>query len=605
MQSVATFAALLVVAVLLVPLFKRAGLGTVLGYLAAGVLIGPFGLGLVHDAENLLHTAELGVVLLLFVIGLELQPSRLWALRKPVFGLGGLQFFGVGSLLIGGALIFGLDWPMAILVGLTLALSSTAFVLPTLAERHELHSRYGRGTFAILLFQDLMVIPLLAVLPLLGAGSGDAGVSPLVGLGVLVVAILIGRPVLDLVFRHVMRVNSREMFTAAALATALGLALLLEASGLSMSLGAFVAGVLLSDSDFRHELEAAILPFQGLLMGFFFIAVGMTINLGMIVAHPVNVLGLTVALILVKGFGLYGLRLAFRGNKRVSRMQALALAQCGEFAFVLFGAAQANALLPQEMVAQLNLSMALAPLLFILGDRLNARDAAANPVETPERDALPDAPNPVVVAGFGRVGQVLGRILIARKVPFTALDIDHEEVQMVKRFGIQAYYGNAAHLDVLHAAQVGEAKIFVLAIDNIETSLRAAELVRKHFPHVTVIARARNRFHAYRLMDLGVELIARETFRSTLEMTGMVFEQLGKPADKVKQILDRFAAHDIALLKREQALYHDENQLIQSANEANHELAQILEEELGVVLVDPSTPPPDAPPATPASAATS
>ena len=609
MQSVATFAALLVVAVLLVPLFKRAGLGTVLGYLAAGVLIGPFGLGLVHDAENLLHTAELGVVLLLFVIGLELQPSRLWALRKPVFGLGGLQFFGVGSLLIGGALIFGLDWPMAILVGLTLALSSTAFVLPTLAERHELHSRYGRGTFAILLFQDLMVIPLLAVLPLLGAGSGDAGVSPLVGLGVLVVAILIGRPVLDLVFRHVMRVNSREMFTAAALATALGLALLLEASGLSMSLGAFVAGVLLSDSDFRHELEAAILPFQGLLMGFFFIAVGMTINLGMIVAHPVNVLGLTVALILVKGFGLYGLRLAFRGNKRVSRMQALALAQCGEFAFVLFGAAQANALLPQEMVAQLNLSvalsMALAPLLFILGDRLNARDAAANPVETPERDALPDAPNPVVVAGFGRVGQVLGRILIARKVPFTALDIDHEEVQMVKRFGIQAYYGNAAHLDVLHAAQVGEAKIFVLAIDNIETSLRAAELVRKHFPHVTVIARARNRFHAYRLMDLGVELIARETFRSTLEMTGMVFEQLGKPADKVKQILDRFAAHDIALLNREQALYHDENQLIQSANEANHELAQILEEELGVVLVDPSTPPPDAPPATPASAATS
>lgn len=607
MQSVATFAALLVVAVLLVPLFKRAGLGTVLGYLAAGVLIGPFGLGLVHDAENLLHTAELGVVLLLFVIGLELQPSRLWALRKPVFGLGGLQFFGVGSLLVGGALFLGLDGPMAILVGLTLALSSTAFVLPTLAERHELHSRYGRGTFAILLFQDLMVIPLLAVLPLLGAG--DAGVSPLVGLGVLVVAIMIGRPVLDVVFRHVMRVNSREMFTAAALATALGLALLLEASGLSMSLGAFVAGVLLSDSDFRHELEAAILPFQGLLMGFFFIAVGMTINLGMIVAHPVNVLGLTIALILVKGFGLYGLRRLLRGDRRVARMQALALAQCGEFAFVLFGAAQANALLPQEMVAQLNLSvalsMALAPLLFILGDRLNARDATDAPAEAPEADALPDAPNPVVIAGFGRVGQILGRILIARKVPFTALEMNHEEVQMVKRFGIQVYYGNAAHLDVLHAAGVDEAKIFVLAIDDIESSLRTAALVRKHFPHVKVVARARNRFHAYRLMDLGIELIARETFRSTLEMTGMVFETLGKPADKTKQILDRFAIHDIELLKRERALYHDENQLIQSANEANEELAQILEEELGVTLPEPSlAPPEDTPPSGSAPAPT-
>ncbi|TVO51944.1 monovalent cation:proton antiporter-2 (CPA2) family protein [Denitromonas halophila] len=595
MQSVATFAALLAVAVLLVPLFKRAGLGTVLGYLAAGVLIGPSGFGVVTDGENLLHTAELGVVLLLFIIGLELQPSRLWALRKPVFGLGGLQFFGVGSFLIAGAWLLGFDWPIAIMIGLTLALSSTAFVLPTLGERHELHSRYGRETFAILLFQDLMVIPLLALLPLLGAARSDGDVSPLVGLGFLAVVVLIGRPVLDAIFRHVTRINSREMFTAAALATALGLALLLQLGGLSMSLGAFVAGVLLSDSDFRHELEASIAPFQGLLMGFFFIAVGMTINLGMIVEHPLNVLGLTVALILVKGGGMYGLRRLARGSKKVSRMQALALAQCGEFAFVLFGVAQASQLLEPEVVAQLNLSVALsmatAPLLFILADRLNAREAAATATIEPETEDMPDLPNPVVMAGFGRVGQIVGRVLLARNVPFTALDIDHEEVKTMKRFGIQAYYGNAAHLEVLHAARIDDAKVFVLAIDDIETSLRCAEMVRKHFPQVTIVARARNRFHAYRLMDLGVELLMRETFRSSLDMTRMIFEVLGKTPEKSQQIVDRFAEHDGELLKREQALYHDEHQLIQSAREATEELSLILEQELGDAL--PENPSPD------------
>ena len=588
MQSVATFAALLAVAVLLVPVFKRAGLGTVLGYLAAGVLIGPSGFGVVSDGENLLHTAELGVVLLLFIIGLELQPSRLWALRKPVFGLGGLQFFGVGSFLIAGAWLLGFEWPIAIMIGLTLALSSTAFVLPTLGERHELHSRYGRETFAILLFQDLMVIPLLALLPLLGAARSESDVSPLVGLGFLAVVVLIGRPVLDAIFRHVTRINSREMFTAAALATALGLALLLQLGGLSMSLGAFVAGVLLSDSDFRHELEASIAPFQGLLMGFFFIAVGMTINLGMIVEHPLNVLGLTIALVLVKGGGMYGLRRLARGSKQVSRMQALALAQCGEFAFVLFGVAQASQLLEPDVVAQLNLSVALsmatAPLLFILADRLNAREAAANPKAEPESEDMPDLPNPVVMAGFGRVGQIVGRVLLARNVPFTALDIDHEEVKTMKRFGIQAYYGNAAHLEVLHAARIDDAKVFVLAIDDIETSLRCAEMVRKHFPHVTIVARARNRFHAYRLMDLGVELLMRETFRSSLDMARMIFEALGKAPEKSQQIIDRFAAHDTELLKREQALYHDERQLIQSAREATEELGLILEQELGDAL---------------------
>ena len=589
MQSLATFAALLAVAVLLVPLFKRAGLGTVLGYLVAGVLIGPSGFSVVSDPENLLHTAEVGVVLLLFIIGLELKPSRLWALRRSVFGLGVLQVFGVGSLLIGGALLFGLDWPLAIIVGLTLALSSTAFVLPTLTERHELNTAYGREVFSILLFQDLMVIPLLAVLPLLGGGAHGSDVSPLIGMGMLAVAVLVGRPLLDRVFVHVTRINSREMFTAAALATALGLGLLLQAGGLSMSLGAFVAGVLLSDSDFRHELEASILPFQGLLMGLFFIAVGMGIDLGMIVEHPINVLGLTIALLLVKGGALYGLRRLFRGSVKVARMQALALAQCGEFAFVLFGAAQQGGVMPAAVVSQLNLSvalsMAIAPLLFILGDRINAREAAGMAPEP--ADDMPDDANPVVIAGFGRVGQIVARLLLARKVSFTALDKDHAQVKLVRRFGSEAYFGDAAQLEVLHAAGVGECRVFVLAIDDIEASLCAAELVRKHFPEVTIVARARNRFHAYRLMDLGVERILRETFLSSLELTRQVFDVLGKDVGRTRQMLDRFAEHDEKMLKREQALYHDETQLIQTAREAREELVGLLEQDSASVVLPP------------------
>ena len=583
MQSIATLAALLAVAVLLVPLFKRAGLGTVIGYLAAGVLIGPWGFGVVRDPENLLHTAEVGVVLLLFVIGLELQPSRLWALRKSVFGLGALQVGGCAAVMAPAAHLLGLDWPLAVVVGLTLALSSTAFVLPTLAERNEMGSLFGRETFGILLFQDLLVIPLLAVLPLLGAQSHDGeGTNPLVGVGILVAAILVGRPLLDLVFRHVTRINSREMFTAAALATALGLGLLLQAGGLSMSLGAFVAGVLLSDSDFRHELEASILPFQGLLMGLFFIAVGMGIDLGMIVHHPLNVLGLTLALVLIKGGSFFVLRRLTGCDTRRSRMQALILAQCGEFAFVLFGAAQEGGLLPAAVVAQLNLSvalsMALAPFLIIWGDRLDARSAAA--VEAPPPDEMPDEHAPVVIAGFGRVGQIVGRVLLARRVRFTALDKDHSEVKTIRRFGIEAFYGDAAQLEVLHAAKVGEAQVFVLAIDDIEASLLSAETVRRHFPDVTIVARARNRFHAYRLMDLGVELIIRETFLSSLDMARQVFETLGKPAERARDIVARFAEYDGRILRREQALYHDETQLIQTSREALDELASLLEEEV-------------------------
>jgi monovalent cation:proton antiporter-2 (CPA2) family protein len=580
MQSLTTFAALLLASVLFVPLFKRAGLGTVLGYLAVGMLIGPYGVKLVRDPDNLLHTAELGVVLLLFVIGLELKPSRLWALRKSVFGLGAMQLFGVAAALAAAGWYTGLSLSAAALVGIILALSSTAFVLPTLAERRELSTRYGREAFAILLFQDLSVIPLLALIPLFGTGKPTALTHPAVGLGLLVAVVVVGRPLLDLLFRHVARVNSREMFTAAALVTVLGLALLMQAGGLSMSLGAFIAGVLLADSEFRHELEASIAPFQGLLLGLFFMAVGMSTNLTLLVKFPWQILGLTAGLVMIKVLVLYGLRRLVGGPKLGSRMLALALAQGGEFAFVLFDAAQSFKVLGEVQADKLTLvvalSMAVSPLLLMFGDWLARREAGRR--QPKAYDQMPSEASDVVIAGFGRVGQVVGRLLLARGIRFTALDADAGQVETVRKFGFKVFYGDAAHLDLLHAAQVGEAKVFVLAIDDVEASLRTAELVKKHFPHVQIVARARNRFHASRLMDMGIERQIREALPSSLEMARWTLELLHEPPALVDQMVTRFARHDAEVLARQQAIDHDEGKLIQSSKEARDELVQILEE---------------------------
>lgn len=580
MQSLTTFAALLLASVLFVPLFKRAGLGTVLGYLAVGMLIGPYGVKLVRDPDNLLHTAELGVVLLLFVIGLELKPSRLWALRKSVFGLGAMQLFGVAAALAAAGWYTGLSLSAAALVGIILALSSTAFVLPTLAERRELSTRYGREAFAILLFQDLSVIPLLALIPLFGTGKPTALTHPAVGLGLLVAVVVVGRPLLDLLFRHVARVNSREMFTAAALVTVLGLALLMQAGGLSMSLGAFIAGVLLADSEFRHELEASIAPFQGLLLGLFFMAVGMSTNLTLLVKFPWQIIGLTAGLVMIKVLVLYGLRRLVGGPKLGSRMLALALAQGGEFAFVLFDAAQSFKVLGEVQADKLTLvvalSMAVSPLLLMFGDWLARREAGRRPPKA--YDQMPSEASDVVIAGFGRVGQVVGRLLLARGIRFTALDADAGQVETVRKFGFKVFYGDAAHLDLLHAAQVGEAKVFVLAIDDVEASLRTAELVKKHFPHVQIVARARNRFHASRLMDMGIERQIREALPSSLEMARWTLELLHEPPALVDQMVTRFARHDAEVLARQQAIDHDEGKLIQSSKEARDELVQILEE---------------------------
>lgn len=568
---------LLAASVLLVPLFKRFGLGSVLGYLVAGIAVGPYGLAVVSRPESVLHTAELGVTLLMFLIGLELQPSRLWALRRQVFGLGALQMAGVALPAAALAAALGLGWTGAALVGVALAMSSTAYILPLLAERRELTTRFGRETFAILLFQDVSVIPILALLALTGAGGHAPGWPALAAL--LAVA-LAGRPVLATMFRYVARFGggNRELFAAAALLGAVGIGVGLNSVGLSASLGAFLAGVLLADSEFRHELEAAIEPFESLLLGLFFIAVGMGIALPLVVAQPLQVLGLGAGILLLKALTLYAGRRLIGGDDAVSRPLAIVLACGGEFAFVLFASARANGLLSgptaELLTVAVAVSMALAPFLLILNDRLIqpwARNRQAPPFST-----IDEPGQPVVIAGYGRVGQVVGRLLNAQGVAFTALDASAEQVDFVRQFGNKIYYGDATRLSLLRAAHVQDARLFVLAVDDVEASLKIAELLRTHFPDVPLLARARNRTHLMRLRELGVKEVLRETWGTSVEL-GRRALQTVQPDVDADRVVALFTAHDLRLLDRQQAVSHDQAALIALSKDARAELEDILQ----------------------------
>jgi glutathione-regulated potassium-efflux system ancillary protein KefC/glutathione-regulated potassium-efflux system protein KefB len=584
MSLLAQAAIFLAAAVLAVPLFRRLKLGAVLGYLAAGVIIGPWALRLVTDVESILHFAELGVVLLLFVIGLELQPSRLWVLRKAVFGLGGAQVALTGAVLAAIALALGQSWQSALVMGLGLAMSSTAFVLQLLAERRQLTARHGRSAFAILLFQDLSVIPLLALIPLLSSApavqqSGNPWLAAGQAVAVIAAVILGGRVLLRPVLRVIAESRIQEIFTAAALLVVIGVSLLMVGVGLSMSLGAFLAGVLLADSEYRHELEANIEPFKGLLLGLFFISVGMAADVGQVLDRPLLVLAGVIGLMGVKAAVLYVLGRLSRHSAESSRALAASLCQGGEFAFVLFALAEGSQVMDRGLVDLLvvvvTLSMAATPLALlatdIIGRRLRAREPA-KPFDTIDAEEQP----PVIIAGFGRVGQIVSRILLARGIPITALDIDPAQVETVRQFGRKVYYGDASRLDLLQAAGTEKAKLFVLAVDNVEKSLLIAETLKKHFPHVKVFARARNRFHAYRLMDIGVEYIMRETLLSSLQMAEEVLQALGAPAWQAREIAERFRLHDERILQMQHAVYHDETQLRQTSREAMQELDALL-----------------------------
>jgi monovalent cation:proton antiporter-2 (CPA2) family protein len=586
MPQLSETAIFLAAAVLAVPLFRRLKLGAVLGYLAAGVVIGPSVLRLVTEVDSIMHFAELGVVLLLFVIGLELQPSRLWVLRKSVFGLGGAQVLATALALglIGFAL--GLTWQSATVIGFALAMSSTAFVLQVLAERKQLTTRYGRSAFAILLFQDLSVIPLLALVPLLAVGPAVAqGANPwlaaLKALVVIAAVVLGGRVVLKPVFDVIARTDIQEIFTAAALLVVIGVSLLMIAVGLSMSLGAFLAGVLLADSEYRHQLEAAIEPFKGLLLGLFFISVGMSVDLGVIGREPATVAAAVVGLMLVKAAIVFGIGKLSGQATDSARNLAAALSQGGEFAFVLFSLAAGYRIMDPELVDRLvvvvTLSMALTPLALALNDTLSRR--MQKPRSEEAFDTIDEGESQVIIAGFGRVGQIVGRVLNVRKIPFTALDRNPEQVETVRRFGRKVYYGDASRLELLRAAKADKAKIFVLAIDDAEASIQTAETVRQHFPQLKIYARARNRFHAYRLMDLGCELIERETLRSSLHLTEAVLTALGVSEWEAQLTVARFKVHDEQTLARQHAVYHDERQLRQTSIEAAKELEGLFEQD--------------------------
>jgi monovalent cation:proton antiporter-2 (CPA2) family protein len=580
-----TSAIFLAAAVLAVTLFRRLGLGSVLGYLAAGMLIGPSGLGLVRAVDETLQIAELGVVLLLFLIGLELEPRRLWNMRTAVFGLGTAQVVGTMIVIGGFAFLLGSSLAAAISIGIALAMSSTAIATQILGEKNELGKPHGRAAFGILLFQDLAAIPALALVPLLGASTTETTRSPLVQvaivIGVIAALVIGGRLLLRPTFRFVAEAHSHELSTALALLVVLGTAMIVHSVGLSMALGAFIAGALLADSEYRHELEANIEPFKGLLLGLFFIAVGMSANLHVLWTRPLVVIGLALALVAVKLAILFGLGRAYKLDARSSGSLGVAIAQGGEFAFVIFNVAAGAKVMDRTTVDLLalvvTLSMVATPFLFLLRDaiekRLEARGAKR------EYDEIQDDGSSVIIAGFGRFGQVIGRVLRMRKIRFTALDANATHVDFLRRFGNRIYYGDASRVDLLRAAHAEKASVFVLAIDDFEASMRTLRTVQADFPHLRIVARARNRQHAYALIAAGVDTVIRETFAGSLEAARLTLEELGVPTADAKRTVRRFGTYDEQQVRETASLRDDEKALIESSKKYAAELERILEED--------------------------
>ncbi|MGE0698750.1 MAG: monovalent cation:proton antiporter-2 (CPA2) family protein [Hyphomicrobiaceae bacterium] len=575
---------LLAAAAVAAPLARVANVGSVLGYLAAGVLIGPHVLGLFPDVESILHVAELGIVFLLFLIGLELRPLRIWTMRRMILGAGGLQVLGTGLALGVAAAVLFTTVPVAAVVGTALAMSSTAFVLQVLEERKELSQRHGRLAFSILLFQDLAAIPLIAVVPMLAAsGSAETGQSAAAvatALATIVAVIAAGRFLLSPVYRMVAAAGVREAMTATALMTVIGVALVMQLAGLSAALGAFIAGALLADSEYRHQIEADIQPFEGLLLGLFFTAIGMSLDIGLMVREWRLVLLLVGGLVAVKFIVLYAVGRWQGLAAWQARRLAIALSQGGEFAFVILGLVTGARLLAEGtadlMSVVVTLSMVATPLLLLADDAVRRLTSSTR---APVYDAPPSSDGRVVIAGLGRFGQIVARILRARGIPFTALDISPEQIELVRRFGAEGYYGDASRLDILEAAQTGKARAFVLAIDDMEASLKTAEIVRQHFPHVPIFARARNRQHVHKLMDLGVVEMRRETFLAAIELTSDLLQGLGMTEPDARRLTETFAALDRKRLYDDYEHASNREKLELNAKRFAEELEQLFNED--------------------------
>jgi glutathione-regulated potassium-efflux system protein KefB len=578
---------LLLAAVVAVPLAKRWQLGAVLGYLGAGALIGPSGISLIGNTGEISEISELGVVLMLFVIGMELSPQRLWVMRRTVFGIGSLQLALTGLVIGGICVALGLDWKGALIVGLGLSLSSTAIDLQILGERKELQTAHGRLGFAILLFQDVAAIPILALIPALALAhpteNPGAGLLAAVRVIVTIAAVVIGgRYLLRPMFRAAAGAGTPEVFTATALLVVIGTAWLMDLAGISMSLGAFIAGVLLADSEYRHEIEAQIEPFRGLLLGLFFVSVGMSLDIDLVMREPQLVATLLVALLAVKAVLLYAIS---RGASREDHSQSVALAailsQGSEFSFVVFTLAATNSLIdPSQrdlLMLIVTLSMAATPLLVRIRAEVVPLDRDKK--KKPDRafDRVDGLQPRVIIAGFGRVGQIVARILNAHHIPFAALERDAEQVDFVRRFGNKVFYGDATRLDLLRAAQADKAEIFVIATENPEENLRTARMLKRHFPHLKIYARARNRQHVFRLMDLNVDEIVRDTFFSSLELARYVLLALGYDEATTKEHLRRFREHDEHVLANQYPVYDDETALLQTTQEARDDLQRLFE----------------------------
>jgi glutathione-regulated potassium-efflux system protein KefB len=547
--------ALLAVAVVAVPLFRRFGLGAVLGYLAAGVVIGPSALGVIREPEAVLHVAELGVVMFLFIIGLEMRPARLWSLRKEIFGLGAVQVSVCAVLLSGAALLAGLTWPAAVIAGSGFALSSTAIVMQLLEERNENADPPGQRVISILLFEDLSIVPLLALVAALAGVYGTTVESPnpiwmTIGLAVGAVALVYvaGRWVMNPFFRVLARYGGREVMTAAALLVVLGAAWAMSLGGLSMAMGAFLAGVLLSESTFRHQLEADVEPFRGILLGLFFLSVGMSLDLRVVVQDWAWVLGGLAAFMGLKMATVYAITRLKRGHGE-GLLRAALMGEGGEFAFVLYATALAAGLLDPRTAAILSavviLSMALTPLRVKLADRLRPDDALS-PDEADGVDRARNLRERVLIIGFGRFAQVVSQPLLARDVDVSIIDMDVEMIQAAGNFGFKVYYGDGSRLDVLRASGADSAETILVCIDKPEVADRIVELVKAEFPLTKLFVRAFDRGHSVRLVQAGVEYQIRETFESALVFGYQVLIDLGFSDEEARETIEDVRRRDDA-----------------------------------------------------------
>ncbi|OKH35867.1 potassium transporter [[Phormidium ambiguum] IAM M-71] len=581
----------LAAAVITVPISKRLGLGSVLGYLIAGVVIGPFGLRLVgQEGEDVMRFAEFGVVMMLFLVGLQLQPELLWRMRVPILGLGGLQMIANVVLLSGIGMMLGLAWQPALAISLILPLSSTAIGVQTLTERGLMKTDGGQSAFSILLFQAVAIIPILALLPLLStnpaavsqtAQSGNtlAGWQQTLLVMTTVGGIVVGgRFLMRPVFRFIATTRLREIFTATALLLVVGITLAMQAVGLSPALGTFVAGVVLAESEYRHELMSTVEPFQSLLLGLFFLSVGASINFNLILAQPLLIFGLIVGVSLLKSGVLIGLGKLFKLDLNQSILFAFALVQGDEFAFVLFSfAAQSKVLsenLAGSLIAVVALSMLLSPLFMIAYDRLIAPRFISQSDRQPEADHIDDNENAVIIAGFGRFGQIVGRLLIANGYPITVLEHNPAQIDLLRRFGWKVFYGDASRIDLLHAAGAQQAKLLVVAIDDSEQILHIVNLARQHFPNLKILARAIDRSHAYELIRRGVDVIHRETFGSALDMGVEALKLLGVRSYKAHRAAQTFKQHDEEAL-RDMAFVEDDHSAFMARS---RQLAELLEQ---------------------------